>query len=77
MQQKELIDRFDAYVMDSIADWAILPVQDILGLCDEARLNTPGTMGSPNWEWKLVDLTELKKKSKTIHKMIVESKRVG
>lgn len=76
-QQKELIDRFDAYVMDSIADWAILPVQDILGLCDKARLNTPGTMGSPNWEWELVDLIGLKKKSKTIHKMIVESKRVG
>ena len=33
----------------------IFAMQDLLGLDDEARMNTPGTMGSPNWEWKLID----------------------
>lgn len=37
----------------SIADIVIVLVQDILGLDAKARINTPGTVGSPNWEWKL------------------------
>lgn len=73
--QEKIIDRFDSYVLDSIADWAILPVQDILGLSDEARLNTPGTTGSPNWEWKLENFSELRKRMIPIHQMIIESKR--
>ena len=34
---------------------AIAPVQDILGLGPEARMNTPGTFGSEhaNWQWRL------------------------
>lgn len=35
---------------------AIIPLQDILELGDEARLNCPGTLGSPNWEWRLTSL---------------------
>lgn len=36
----------------STADTAIIPVQDLLGLGSEARMNTPATaMG--NWEWRL------------------------
>ncbi|HIU67753.1 MAG TPA: 4-alpha-glucanotransferase [Candidatus Caccomorpha excrementavium] len=50
---------FIRYAFDSIADCAIVPVQDILGLGDEGRLNTPGTLGSPNWEWRLESLAPL------------------
>ena len=41
------------YCLDSAADVVILPMSDILGLKSEGRLNTPGTIGSPNWEWKV------------------------
>jgi len=34
--------------------WAILPLQDVLGLGGEARMNTPGTEDG-NWTWRLVD----------------------
>jgi 4-alpha-glucanotransferase len=34
----------------------IIPIQDLLGLKSQARINTPGTIGSPNWEWKLKNL---------------------
>ena len=34
------------------AKWAILPVQDVLGLGGEARMNTPGTTQG-NWGWRL------------------------
>ncbi|WP_276133156.1 malto-oligosyltrehalose synthase [Polluticoccus soli] len=36
----------------SVADVAILPMQDILGLGEESRMNTPG-LSSDNWLWRL------------------------
>jgi 4-alpha-glucanotransferase len=36
----------------SVADLAIVPLQDVLGLGSEARMNLPGT-ASGNWEWRL------------------------
>lgn len=35
----------------SVADTAIIPMQDLLGLGNEARLNTPSTLGN-NWAWR-------------------------
>ena len=35
----------------SVADMAIVPMQDILGLGAEARINTPSTLGN-NWKWR-------------------------
>ena len=37
--------------MSSVADTAIFPLQDLLGLGSEARLNTPGR-ASGNWTWR-------------------------
>ncbi len=36
----------------SVADLAIIPVQDLLGLGKEARINNPATSYS-NWQWRL------------------------
>ena len=38
--------------LESKARLAIFPMQDILGLGRDARMNTPGT-GSGNWRWRL------------------------
>jgi 4-alpha-glucanotransferase len=35
----------------SIANTSIVPVQDLLGLGNEARMNLPGTVGN-NWKWR-------------------------
>ncbi|MBD2043306.1 4-alpha-glucanotransferase [Microcoleus sp. FACHB-672] len=40
--------------MNSVADWAITPLQDILGIGSEGRMNTPGK-GEGNWEWRYTD----------------------
>ena len=32
---------------------AIVPVQDVLGLGSEGRMNRPGVVGNGNWEWRL------------------------
>lgn len=39
--------------LGSIAALAIVPLQDILGLGSEARLNVPGNVSSNNWCWRL------------------------
>ena len=39
-------------VMMSVADTVIVPVQDVLGLGAEARMNVPGTADA-NWTWRL------------------------
>ncbi|CCX58167.1 putative uncharacterized protein [Blautia hydrogenotrophica CAG:147] len=48
-------DRLLAYTMGSKAQYAIVPMGDILGLGSQGHLNTPGTVGSPNWEWRMPD----------------------
>lgn len=35
-----------------VADTAVIPIQDYLGLGGEARINTPSTLGG-NWEWRM------------------------
>ena len=35
-------------------DWAIVPLQDVLGLGSEARMNTPG-LAEGNWTWRAPD----------------------
>jgi 4-alpha-glucanotransferase len=37
---------------NSVAQWAIFPLQDVLGLSSEHRMNTPGTLGPQNWTWR-------------------------
>ena len=36
----------------SRAKYVIFPLQDILGIGAEARMNQPGTLGTQNWSWK-------------------------
>jgi 4-alpha-glucanotransferase len=38
-------------VLRSPADLAVVPLQDVLGLGSESRMNTPGTVGD-NWSWR-------------------------
>jgi 4-alpha-glucanotransferase len=38
----------------SVADLAIVPMQDIIGLGSEARINIPSTLGN-NWKWRATE----------------------
>jgi 4-alpha-glucanotransferase len=42
-------------VWSSVANLALAPIQDLLGLGSEARMNLPGT-SQGNWEWRLAAL---------------------
>ena len=64
--ERDYIDRYLGYtpsdparalmreLMKSTAAWAILPLQDILGLGSAARMNRPSTLGG-NWAWRLAE----------------------
>jgi 4-alpha-glucanotransferase len=39
-------------LLGSIARAAIVPMQDVLGLGSESRINKPGTLGG-NWRWRM------------------------
>jgi len=72
---KKISHSFIAYAFDSIATIAIVPMQDIIGLSDEGRINTPGTLGSPNWEWRLLNFKTFDENIEILKTMIVKSGR--
>jgi 4-alpha-glucanotransferase len=47
-------EAFVRLAMTSVADTAIIPVQDLLGLGNEARMNVPGRPAG-NWTWRLAE----------------------
>lgn len=63
------------YCLDTKADIVIFPVQDLLCLDDKARINTPGTVGDPNWKWRLANLGPLEEALSKIEPQIIASKR--
>lgn len=72
---KNVQDNLLMYTLDTKARLAILPMLDILAKNDNCRLNTPGTVGNPNWQWKLKDFEEFKDKIPMLKEMIEKAKR--
>lgn len=55
---------------------AIVPVADILDLDDSARLNAPGSVGSPNWEWRLTDFRRFRTRIAWVRQLLEQSGRI-
>lgn len=53
-REEEIHWSFIRAALSSVADTAIIPMQDYLGLGAEARVNTPSTLGN-NWQWRLLE----------------------
>ena len=53
-------------VLASVANISIIPLQDVLGLGSNARMNLPGTL-SGNWKWRY--------KPKALTKELIEQLR--
>ena len=49
------------YIWNAKSLMTIFALQDLLKLDDHARINYPGTIGEPNWCWKLKDMSWTKK----------------
>jgi 4-alpha-glucanotransferase len=47
--------RFIRMAMESVCRFCVVPMQDVLGLGADARMNTPGTSSGKNWTWRAAD----------------------
>lgn len=54
-EERAFYDIVCHFALDSEADLVILPIWDVCGYKEEARINAPGTVGDQNWTWKLKD----------------------
>lgn len=52
LSQSHIHETLVQIAYSSAANVAIIPMQDVLGLDENARLNTPGVSGN-NWQWRL------------------------
>jgi 4-alpha-glucanotransferase len=50
----------------SVADMAIVPMQDLVGCGSEGRMNTPSTLGG-NWTWRITSDQITKKLEKRLY----------
>lgn len=66
---------FIAYLMDGNENMCVISMQDVLNLTDKARLNVPGTIGTPNWEWKMKDFEDFENQIPFLKSCIKHSHR--
>ena len=59
----------------SSAKIAIIPMQDLLELGDDARMNKPGTTGSKNWRWRLLPSALTQEVAKKLSDITVATER--
>lgn len=50
--QEEVVDKVFRAAYGSVASVAVFQMQDVLRLDNQARMNTPGTVGE-NWKWRM------------------------
>ncbi len=65
------------YSLRSKADMVIIPMSDWLHLGSDARLNLPGTVGAPNWMWRINDLSKFAYAIPEIRSSLEESHRTA
>ena len=60
--------------LESPARTAVVPMQDVLGLGSEARMNTPSEPEG-NWEWRMVEGALTNERAERLRKLVEESRR--
>ncbi|MCX8515344.1 MAG: 4-alpha-glucanotransferase [Burkholderiales bacterium] len=71
-----LVDAIIYFLLQAQANTVIIPIQDILHLDSSSRINTPGTIGAPNWQWRLRDFTSLQQKTVNLYHLLKQTQRI-
>lgn len=66
---------FMRLALDNKANYCILPMQDICSLSNYARMNEPSTIGSPDWEYKMVNFEDFENRLGYLSELINNSGR--
>lgn len=67
---KDINWRFIQVALSSVADTVVIPMQDYLGLGNEARINMPSSFGK-NWEWRMKKDANTKELAEKIKEMTI------
>lgn len=63
------------YALSRSADIVIIPMYDWLHLGNEGRLNTPGTVGAPNWMWRMPVFGPFRQRIAAIRNQLEKTRR--
>ncbi len=66
--------RLITYVLRSRPDIAVISMPDVLALRKEGHMNTPGTVGSPNWEWHMPAFKKAEKQLFQLKQLIAKNR---
>lgn len=66
---------FCRLALNNIANYCILPMQDICSLNNYYRMNTPGTIGSPDWEYRMKDFVDFENRLGYLAELIANTGR--
>lgn len=67
---KSMADRQIQWMLSSDAVLAIIMMEDFLALGNVGRINTPSTIGAPNWCWKMSTLAPFERRIKHIKHLL-------
>lgn len=70
------IDELLEMALSTAAEIVIIPLQDFLGLDDSSRINSPGTIGTQNWTWRIDSLEDFAEKCESIKAMLERAQRI-
>ncbi len=73
--EQDLDQKILHYCLNLKAEEVIIPFWDMMGKDTHCRFNVPGQIGSPNWEYHLMDFQEFDVYLERFSHMIIESQR--
>lgn len=76
-RKHSFVDDVIDYSLDSNADMVIIPISDWIHAGSQARLNMPGSVGAPNWMWRMKDLRAFAKRIKQIKSDLLRANRIN
>lgn len=77
IHEENMVDLVCHYAMSLNANLVILPAQDLMRLGNASQMNRPGTVGSPNWEWKLKHLDDLSDGISRFKRWVIKTNRTN
>jgi 4-alpha-glucanotransferase len=69
----DIVDHMIKAAFNSVADTAVVPMQDFLNLGEECRMNIPGTVGC-NWMWRMLPV-DYNKVAEKVRMLNIQSNR--
>ena len=71
IREGSIVRRLITYALQSAPEITMISMPDVLELGKNGHMNTPGTVGSPNWEWHMPDFDGAEKGLAWLRRQII------